>query len=101
LDGLLENSKRYLQLLSEIINEVRESPSDVNTSNYRPQVASGESMQNKRFATEIARKQYQILLNPGTLIKNEGLRNIRASHVGHLVRFQVIKTTQFITSKLV
>jgi len=58
-------------------------------------------MQNKRFATEIARKQYQILLNPGTLIKNEGLRNIRASHIGHLVRFQVIKTTQFITSKLV
>lgn len=46
-------------------------------------------------------KQYQILLNPGTLIKNEGLRNIRASHIGHLVRFQVIKTTQFITSKLV
>ena len=36
-----------------------------------------------------------------TLIKNEGLRNIRASHIGHLVRFQVIKTTQFITSKLV
>ncbi|CAL6311728.1 unnamed protein product [Bathycoccus prasinos] len=74
LDGLLKNSKRYLQLLSEIINEVRESPSDVNTSNYRPQVASEESMQNKRFATEIARKQYQILLNPGTIIKNEGLR---------------------------
>ncbi|CAL6302156.1 unnamed protein product [Bathycoccus prasinos] len=67
LDGLLKNSKRYLQLLSEIINEVRESPSDVNTSNYRPQVASEESMQNKRFATEIARKQYQILLNPGYL----------------------------------
>ena len=42
LDGLLKNSKRYLQLLSEIINEVRESPSDVNTSNYRPQVASEE-----------------------------------------------------------
>ena len=42
LDGLLENSKRYLQLLSEIINEVRESPSDANTSNYRPQVASEE-----------------------------------------------------------
>lgn len=93
LAGLLENSKRYLQLLSEIINEVRESPSDVNTSNYRPQVASEESMQNKRFATEIARKQYQILLNPGTSIKIEGLRNIRASHIGHLVRFQAICTS--------
>ncbi|CAL6306059.1 unnamed protein product [Bathycoccus prasinos] len=44
LAGLLENSKRYLQLLSEIINEVRESPSDVNTSNYRPQVASEEEI---------------------------------------------------------
>jgi hypothetical protein len=56
-----------------------------------------QSEQNKRFADEIARKQYQILLNPGALISIKGLRNIRASDIGHLVRFQVNIATIFIT----
>jgi len=92
LNGLLSNSKRYLQLLSEIFHEVRERPSDTSTSTY-PQFASEESEQNKRFADEIARKQYQILLNPGALISIKGLRNIRASDIGHLVRFQAMCTS--------
>jgi len=56
-------------------------------------------MQNRRFATEIARKHYQILLNPGTkLIPLKGLRNIRASDIGHLVRFRVIMTNSLLQS---
>lgn len=94
LNDLLSNSKTYLQLLSEVFDEVRKMQSDISTSNCGPQVTSEENMQNRRFATEIARKHYQILLNPGTkLIPLKGLRNIRASDIGHLVRFRAICTS--------
>ena len=42
LRDLLSNSKTYLQLLSEVFDEVRKMQSDISTSNCGPQVTSEE-----------------------------------------------------------
>lgn len=99
LKYVTSNTRRYIHLIAEIIGEIIMILNDINISDNAPtnglEELEVEDNQKRNFPLAISKRCHQILLNPGSndVIPLQGLRNIRASDIGHLVRFQAICTS--------